>query len=136
MMHIPPKNAKVIPFPLQAPMQSAKKWGKRHFSRFGTFSETQVTTFIRHLLQNNTNIVLQMIQELGPHLATVHGNYFCPPLIIAAKNSNMILVNSLLEHGACAHMARNDIRFKYLPLKMKRYLKAITRFRQEILNQI
>lgn len=136
MMHMPPKTAKVIPFPVQAPMQSAKNWGNRHFSRQTDFTQTQVTTFIRQLLQNNTDIVLKMIEELGADLATVHGNYFCPPLIIAAKNSNMVLVNTLLEKGACAHMARNDIRFKYLPGKMKSYLKAITRFRQDILNKI
>lgn len=134
-MSLPPKLAQVIAFPIRGALKDAQQWGKRHFSHHEQFSADLVARFIGHLIQNNLTAIEQMLLS-DKDLATVYGNYFTPPLLIAAKHNNVNLVNLLLENGACPYMIKHDKRFKYLSAKMQSYFKAMTRFKQEILNKI
>ncbi len=136
-MTVPVQNsAKIIHFPVRGVFKTPHKWGRRHFSHHADFSFEQVKAFLANLLQNNVPAVEQILNEHGSELATVYGNYFNLPLLIAAKHDNVTLVNLLLENGACPYMAKHDVRFKYLNAKMQSYLKAITRFKQDIFIKI
>ncbi len=131
-----PTSAQIITFPVRGVFKTPQKWGKRHFCHQSDFTTEIVNVFVKQLLQNNVQGVNALLKEHGSALATVYGNYFTPPLLIAAKHSNVELMILLLENGACAYMARNDARFKYLNAKMQSYLKAITRFNQGIFDKL
>ncbi len=129
-------SAKILSFPLRGALGSPKKWGKRHLSLGKTFSIDEVSAFLHTLIHSNVQGAQQLMNELGSELATVHGNYFCLPLLIAANNHNMALINLLLENGACLHSALQDARFQYIHPKMRSYLKNMLRFRQHIEDSI
>jgi len=125
-------SAKIIPFPTRGVFICPKKWGKRYVSHGKDYSAREVSAFISALIQNNTEAVKELFKTFGGQLATLHGNYFCLPLLIAANHGNVEIVNLLIVNGACVYTATHDSHFKYINNKMKSYLKSIMRFRQEI----
>lgn len=125
---LPKMKGKIIPFPERGFSQRLKKQPKQHQTQISVYDENVVSQFIRALVQNNLVLVMQMVTEHGDDLATVQGNYFCPPLLIACKHNHMEMVNYLLEKGACAKGAINDPRFKYIRNKTRNYLKSVSQF--------
>ncbi len=124
----------VIAFPLRGALTSSKQWGQRHFAK-ADLCPLLVKNFVSHLIRNNTQAVAGLLDE-KPQLATVFGNYFTLPLLIAAKHGNLTMVNLLLENGACPLQAMRDEKYKHVTPKIRSYLKRVTRFGREILEKI
>ncbi len=135
---IMPKKAQgiVIPFPVKGAFKSSKRHGKRHWTINGEFSEKVASEFARALLQDNLETVKTMIAEHGQDLATIRSNFFCLPLLIAAKYDNIDMINLLLANGACPYLAIHDPRFEYVNGQMKNYLKKIYQFGQNIQDNL
>ncbi len=133
-----PKQAKgiVIPFPVKGAFTNSKRHGKRHWTINGEFSEKVATEFARALLQDNLEAVSAMIDEHGQDLATIRSNFFCLPLLIAAKYDNTDMINLLLANGACPYLAINDPRFEYVNAKTQSYLKNAYQFGQNIQDSL
>lgn len=87
-------------------------------------------------LNNNHCIKARAILNSFPELATLRGNFFPLPLLIAASHSNTQLMNELLEKGACPHLASTQPFFMQLPEKSKKYINMICSFRKGILDKI
>ncbi len=87
-------------------------------------------------LTNNHCIKARAILNSFPELATLRGNFFPLPLLIAASHGNTQLMNELLEKGACPHLASTQPFFMKLPEKSKKYIHMICSFRQGILDKI
>lgn len=87
-------------------------------------------------LKTNHVIKAKAILNSFPELATLRGNFFHLPLLVAGLHENIQLINDLLEKGACPHLAIRQPLFKKLPEKSKQYLEMICNFRKGILEQI
>ncbi len=117
-------------------MHYRKLKSRRHWIKGDDISESVVLQFIRALIHNNFPAVIDLVEQHGDHLVTVHGNYFTLPLHIAGQHCNMGLINYLLEKGADPYLAIHHPRFQYLFFKVQRYLKSICHFKHQVFDNL
>tara|TARA_R110002110_G_scaffold400317_4_gene616737 strand:- start:10376 stop:10774 length:399 start_codon:yes stop_codon:yes gene_type:complete len=98
-------------------------------------SPQYVEQFLHALRINKTDDVISLLKSF-PQLATLSGDFFQAPLIIAGMHHNTFIMNHLLELGACPRMARRKAEFKKLPVKSRTYLELICNFKARVLEKI
>jgi len=109
---------------------------KKYFVKGGdNVSPQYVEQFLHALRTDKTEDVVSLLKSY-PQLATLSGDFFQAPLIIAGMHQNTFMMNHLMELGACPRMARKKAEFKKLPVKSRTYLELICNFRARVLEQI
>ncbi len=98
-------------------------------------SPQYVEQFLHALRTDKTEDVVSLLKSF-PQLATLSGDFFQAPLIVAGMHHNTFIMNHLLELGACPKMARKKAEFKKLPVKSRTYLELICNFKARVLEQI
>lgn len=86
----------------------------------------------------NTNHVIKakVFLDSFPELATLRGNFFPLPLLIAGMHGNIDLMSELLDKGACPHLAKKQSTFDALPQSSKHFIDKICQFRKEVLEKL
>ena len=100
-----------------------------------SISPEYVEQFIYALKQNDLDTTLSLLNSF-PKLATLKGDFFTAPLILAGMHHNTYLMNHLLDLGACPRHARRQPEFKRMPVKSQTYIELICNFKARVLEQI
>lgn len=87
-------------------------------------------------LKTNHSIKAKIFLDSFPELATLRGNFFPLPLLMAGMHNNFQVMQELLDKGACPHLASTQPYFQELPLKSRQFLQKICRFKREILEKL
>lgn len=98
-------------------------------------SPEYVEQFIHALKENNVDGAISLLKSF-PKLATLKGDFFPDPLILAGMHHNTFMINHLLDLGACPRHARTRREFKRMPVKSQTYLEMICNFKARVLEQV